>query len=722
MKTTCVLKAVLVMTWLSGTLARTQNSDLLIADFESDSYGAWRATGTAFGAGPARGTLASQMQVTGYRGERLVNSFHGGDGAVGTLTSPPLRVERDFLAFRVGGGGFPEKTCINLLLDGEVVRTATGPNTDPGGSEELEPHAWDVRDLKGRQVVLQIVDQATGGWGHINIDHLVQTDTRPPLPVHRALEREFTIDRHYLLIPIKNGARRTEVSLAVEGVLVRRYTTELATDPEDVDWYAFFNLSDSLGKRARASAARTTEEAFALVRQADTVPGADNWYSEPLRPQFHFSQAVGWNNDPNGMVWLDGEWHLFFQHNPVGWNWGNMTWGHAVSPDLVHWRQLPEALFPKTMATGDCFSGGGLVDRRNTAGWKTGTNDVLVVFLTDTGAGESVAYSNDRGRSFTWHEGNPVVQHRGRDPKVIWYAYGDGDEPLDATARDLGGHWVMAVYDEHDQHGRNIAFHTSTDLKHWTGQSHLSGYYECPEIFPLAVDGTVARTRWVVFAADAQYAVGRFDGRTFTPEHAGKHRVHWGKYYASQTFSDAPDGRRIQIGWAQIAMPGMPFNQTFSFPHELTLRTTADGIRLFAKPVAEIERLHRNRRSAAPQALSGDRVVALEESGDRIEVRARFRIGEAKEIGLDIGGNRIVYDAVNQRLGEATLQPVDGQLTLQVLVDRPMIEICANDGRVFMTLERAHRGAIGTIKAFAAGGAARLEEFEAFALASIWRD
>ena len=144
-------------------------------------------------------------------------------------------------------------------------------------------------------------------------------------------------------------------------------------------------------KSARVTVARGSEEAFALVRQEDSVPGSESWYTEKLRPQLRFSQVVGWNNDPNGMVYLDGEWHLFFQHNPVGWKWGNMTWGHAGSKDLVHWEQLPNPVVPGTMARGACFSGGATVDHKDTASWKSGDNDVLVASLTDTGAGEAMA-------------------------------------------------------------------------------------------------------------------------------------------------------------------------------------------------------------------------------------------------------------------------------------------------------------------------------------------
>jgi fructan beta-fructosidase len=694
--------------------------DLLIEDFENEGYRHWTATGEAFGPGPAQGALPGQMPLSGYRGARLVNTFFNGDGTTGTLTSPPIEIRRDYIGFLIGGGGYGGKTCINLLLNGEVVRTAVGPNTEPGGSERLEAQFWDVRDLRGCAVEIQIVDRATGGWGHINVDHIVQTDERPKIPEYRALERSFRIDYRYLVIPIKNGVSPTELTLEVDGQAIRRYTTELAIDPGDVDWYAYFTIEAYSGRTARVAVGRGTAEAFSLVRAADEVPGAAAWYTEPLRPQIHFSQAVGWNNDPNGMVYLDGEWHLFFQHNPVGWKWGNMTWGHAVSRDLVHWEQLPNVLFPGTMATGACYSGGGIVDSRNTAGWRTDGTDVLAVFLTDTGAGESVAFSNDNGRTFRWHEGNPVVRHRGRDPKVIWYAYEKGEEPLDDRARRLGGHWVMAVYDEHDELGQNIAFFTSVDLKGWTERSHLPGYYECPEIFELPVDESSGETRWVVFAADGRYALGAFDGMVFMPDHEGKHRVHWGPYYASQTFENAPDGRRIQMGWVRIAAPGMPFNQGFSFPHELTLRSTEDGVRMFAEPVREIETIYKESHTIVERALSDDRLVGIDVAGELFDVRATYEIGTAARVGFTIGGNRIVYDAAAAMLGEAPLGPIGGCVSIRALVDRTMIEVGGNDGAVCITMERELRGDAGTVEAFAEGGDARLVDLRVFELESIW--
>jgi hypothetical protein len=164
-----------VLAWTSLGAA-AERADLLIADFEGKDYGDWKTTGEAFGPGPAPGTLPGQMPVSGYKGKGLVNSFYGGDRSTGTLISPPLTIDRKYINFLIGGGKHPGETCINLLLDGKVVRTATGPNDQPGGSEHLDWHTWDVSDLAGKMVVIQIVDQHTGGWGHINIDHIVQSD------------------------------------------------------------------------------------------------------------------------------------------------------------------------------------------------------------------------------------------------------------------------------------------------------------------------------------------------------------------------------------------------------------------------------------------------------------------------------------------------------------------------------------------------------------------
>src|ERR1035437_5138902 len=193
-----VRRRILAILLASGSLGVLRAADdILIADFEGTNYGSWKVTGEAFGPAPARGTLPGQMSVEGYLGQGLVNSFYHGDGTTGTLTSAQFKIERRFLRFLVGGGRFPGKTCINLLVNDQVVRTATGSNTKPGGSEKLEWQQWDVSEHAGSSGVIEIVDQATDGWGHINIDQILQTDR--PLPATLAhATRELVVEKRYL--------------------------------------------------------------------------------------------------------------------------------------------------------------------------------------------------------------------------------------------------------------------------------------------------------------------------------------------------------------------------------------------------------------------------------------------------------------------------------------------------------------------------------------------
>lgn len=525
--------------------------------------------------------------------------------------------------------------------------------------------------------------------------------------VSEMLEKEMTLEKQYLLFPILNGAKKAKIDIAVDGNDVRYFDAEIATDKANVSFWAFLDITAFKGKIATLRVQGASEVGLGMIFQDNRIPGEEKFYTESLRPQFHFSQKIGWNNDPNGMVYHNGKWHIYFQHNPYGWNWGNMHWGHAVSEDLIHWKQLPIALYP-CKRDDWVFSGGATVDEHNTAGWQTGRQKVIVASWTSTGRGECIAYSNDDGTTFTEYEGNPVIKHNGRDPKVIWYA--------------PGKHWVMAVYNDtskpKQKDGRGIAFYTSKNLKQWTFQSKLMGYYECPEIFELPIDGDKSNTKWVIFAADAQYAIGSFDGKVFTPDHKGKHRLHYGAFYASQTFSDSPDGRRIQIGWARINMEQMPFNQMFTFPHRLTLRTTPDGTRMFAKPIKEIEKIHKKKQFIKGKPLKPDAPVKMTVSGRLFDIRAEFDLAQAKTVGLDIGGTKVVFDG--KQLFGAPIKPVDGKIRMQILVDRSSIEVCGNDGRVCITKSFRSKDEIKTIEAFCLTGYANLNLLEIHELNSIW--
>ena len=651
--------------------------DLIIATFEGADYGGWKATGEAFGPGPAQGTLPGQMPVGDFQGKGLVNSFHQGDRSTGTLTSPEFKIERMFLGFLIGGGGFPGKTCLNLLVDGKPARTATGPNTQPGGSENLQLAQWDVTEFMGKQAVIQIVDDATSGWGHINVDQIVQTDRKFPGLIANA-EREFKIAKRYLNLPIKKGAPKHEVTTLVDGRVEVKNTIELA--PGTPDWWAFIDVSAWQGKTVTLRVDRLLDNSTALssIEQSDTLKGGENLYHEPLRGQFHFSPRRGWTNDPNGLVFFNGEYHLFFQHNPYGWDWGNMHWGHAVSRDLVHWQELPEALAPDEM--GPMFSGSAVVDWANTSGFGTPGHPAQVLFYTAAGKPtvQGLAYSTD-GRNYTKFKGNPIVKQitgGNRDPKVIWH------EPTKK--------WVMCLYVELNG-VHTIHFLSSPDLKAWTYMSKTDGLFECPEFYELQIDGDAKNKKWVLTAASGEYLIGSFDGTKFTPETPKLPGPTGAGCYAAQTFSDIPqqDGRRIEIGWLRTNTPGMPFNQSMSIPRELKLIATPAGPRQTRTPVKELAVLRaKSHRTTALPLQPGDGNPLATVKAELIELRAEFEPGDASEVVFTVRGARMVYDVKHQELNVNGLRapaPLrDGKQRLIIYCDRTGLEVFASDGLTYV--------------------------------------
>jgi sucrose-6-phosphate hydrolase SacC (GH32 family) len=539
--------------------------------------------------------------------------------------------------------------------------------------------------------------------------------------------RTIQIEQPFLSFPVQNGAPKRLVRLTAGRDLLREFDLELA--PGEPDFRVFTDMRPFAGQTMTLTIEGDDVPTGALdaMRQTDGIVDSGDLYHERYRPQFHFSSRRGWNNDPNGLLYYQGEYHLFYQHNPYGWKWGNMHWGHAVSRDLVHWQELGEALYPDALGT--MYSGSGVVDHHNATGFQTGDEPPLVLIYTAAGgrAAQSrgqpftqcLAYSNDRGRTWTKYARNPVLGHvagNNRDPKVIWHA---------PTAR-----WVMALYlDQND-----YALFTSPNLKDWmrTGDVRLPGCTECPDLFELPVDGDPSRRKWVFWAGNGGYLVGSFDGATFTPEsdvlraYAGRHS------YAAQTWSGLPetDGRRLQIGWFRIDAPGMPFNQCMTFPCELTLRTTADGIRLHTQPAQEIAALHRRRHAwhDVPLDPGADPLAGIE--GDLFDVNADLQVGTAVTLGLTVRGTPVVYDAATQTLScrdtAAPLPPVDGRIRLRLLVDRTSIEIFGNGGRLAMPIAALPQG--GTKPAgsppplalFATGGRARIVSLVFHELASIW--
>ena len=320
----------------------------------------------------------------------------------------------------------------------------------------------------------------------------------------------------------------------------------------------------------------------------------DPAYDQRYRPQFHFTSLTNWLNDPNGCVFYNGEYHLFFQHDPISLQWGDMTWGHAVSTDMLHWQQLADAISPYD--GGEIWSGSAVVDANNLSGFKQGAESPLVAAFTHAKQpyGQALAYSNDKGRTWQLYaNGAAVVPNQGmnneeRDPKIFWHA---------ASQK-----WVMVLW------VGGVRFFNSSDLKQWNFASDFPcSAYECPDLYQLPVDGNTQNMKWVLQDAGFNYWIGSFDGTKFVPE-AGPFQGDLGSnFYAAQTWNNT-GSRVMQIAWMRGGVyPNMPFNQQMSFPCDLSLRTTAQGIRLCRLPIAEIQNLYVTNDSVSNRTLnSGD--------------------------------------------------------------------------------------------------------------------
>ncbi|MHC5061357.1 MAG: GH32 C-terminal domain-containing protein [Planctomycetota bacterium] len=546
----------------------------------------------------------------------------------------------------------------------------------------------------------------------------------------------LNLKKKYLNMPVKNEAPECLISLEVEGQKMREFSINLA--PAEPDYWVYLEIKEFAGKKGKLigkELPKSQMKGFQAVFQADTFPGEDKLYKEELRPQFHFSSKRGWLNDPVGLMYYAGEYHLFYQHNPYGWKWGNMTWGHAVSKDLIHWEELGDAIHPDEL--GMIFSGSGVVDWKNTTGFQTGDEPPLICIYTSAGDvdglhawskgkpfTQSLAYSNDRGRTWTKYEGNPVQGHLNkdnRDTKVIWW--------------EETNEWVLVLFTIDER----MAFFRSPDLKRWELQGLLKSFHECPELFQLAVDGDENNKKWIHHGGSGDYLIGDFDGSKFTPQSGPIKYSYGNRFYASQTFSDIPeeDGRRIQIGWGdEVQMPGMPFNQMLLFPTSLTLHTTDEGLRMFPYPVREIEKLHGRKYQWKDEELApGDNPLENLE-GNLFDINVEIALNDAEVVGFELNGFPMSYNVKDKLLtaGEgvdtyhgnrpeersAPLAPVDGKISFRILVDRTFVEIFANKGRVYMPMQAVRDLDDKTLDIYVRGGSANIEELTIYEMNSIW--
>ncbi len=454
------------------------------------------------------------------------------------------------------------------------------------------------------------------------------------------------------------------------------------------------------------------------------------YYEEKYRPQFHFTPEKNWMNDPNGLVYYAGEYHLFYQYNPFGKDWGYMHWGHAVSKDLVKWEHLPIAITPdensKEKEHATAFSGCALVDQNNTAGLQQGDEKTLLIFYTSFECGQRLAYSNDKGRTWKKYDKNPLIpfaKDDARDPKVFFH------KP--------SGNWVMVLYrrPDGDESKQGISIFTSKNLINWELQSHITGFYECPDLFELPLDGNKDQSKWALLGGDGAYFIGSFDGKTFKPEGTKKILDRGKNFYATQTWSNHPEGKVVQIAWMRGGdFTDMPFNGMMTFPCELSMRTTKTGPTLCKKPVDAIATLHekdliKKDKNIIP-GIKGNIVAGI--SGDALHIKAKFNPKSSDGFGFLVrngkkdNGTEIRYDSNKKMLdclgGEVHVEPIDGILQLEVLVDRSSIEIFVNDGEV--VLSSCFNPGVGDedLTLWTQGGELFVKEIEVYKMKSAWKE
>lgn len=694
--------------------------DIVLSDFEESYYawlpgGVWTASGTCFGSGPAQGTLAGQSTVTGYLGNGLVDTYLGGDVSTGTLYSPPFTITQNYIKFLIGGGsylgqgGYGGETRIDLLVGGQVVQHAAGP----GEWENLDWEQWNVSNLVGQSAQIRIVDTATNSWGHVEVDQIVESDTSLTTGV-------ITPTNQFISFPVLLSNPYHVVSLLVNGLEVQEFNIALGT-PSDYSFYAFLNLSAYQNTQMVVRVDSTNGLYLSNFILSNAPVTTTPFYQETLRPIYHYTVRRGFNNDPNGLVYYNGVYHMCYQHNPYDVVVGNQSWGNAESTDLVHWTELPEAIYGD--ALGQAWSGSSVVDYSNSAGF--GSNAIVSFYTSAGGHGnnnlmsqgqlfsQSLAYSLDQGQTWTKYSNNPVVPNvegDNRDPKVIWYA--------------PGNEWVMVFWLTNN----NFGFFSSTNLINWTQTSTFTfpGVIEVPELFPLPLNGNTNNLDWIFYAGAGNYYVGQFNGSAFTAQY-GPFSIRGGNSFAAgQTFNDIPasDGRRILIANDTVDYPNMPFNAGMDFPVQLTLQTNGSTSLIYVNPVNELALLRYTTNSWPAQPLTNGVNVMSGANGEAYELDAQFQPGTATSVTFTVCGTTVTYNCQSQQLSCEgiinDLSPINGVITLQILVDIGTLEIYANNGLVYMPMSVTPTAGAQAISLVASGSGATLNSLAMYNLGSAW--
>jgi fructan beta-fructosidase len=478
----------------------------------------------------------------------------------------------------------------------------------------------------------------------------------------------------YLVLPVNDAAPKRKLKFLIDGELA--YDLEVSLDDTHAAYDAYINVERFMGREIELVCDPEIQMTFRL---SDEKYGGMTFYHENHRQQFHFSARQGWINDPNGLFYYRGVYHLFFQHNPAGTRWGNMHWGHATSADMLHWNESECVLYPDSLGT--MFSGSAFVDVQNASGLKTDENDPVLLFYTAAGGTselsrnqpftQCLAFSTDGGKTFRKYSRNPVIgeiEKYNRDPKVV-------------TDGRAGCH-VCALYLEN----RQFALLTSDNLFDWKKIQVITlDDAECPDFYPLAAGPGGNHPKWVIGGASGRYAIGRFDGQVFVPETETRRLRYGDNSYASQTWANLPDGRCIRMAWDACELPVTDyFSKSLSFPCEMSLKTIGDDVYLMTYPIREIETLYKT-VSVEPHTMimkNDPKVMAL--NGTAYDLTFRLKLSGKSGFMISLFGFSIEVDAAEKQLRclgqDVPFEIMNGVLELRMLIDTVSLELFINKG------------------------------------------
>lgn len=481
------------------------------------------------------------------------------------------------------------------------------------------------------------------------------------------------LDEKYLCFPVKIGAEKKTVEMLVDGEKVLEYDIEIAES--DFDFYGFLCVEKYLGKTMEIVGDFSNDWAERIQNRGDILKTKD----ETVRPRIHFTAKRGWINDPNGCVFHDGIYHLYFQHNPMGTAWGNMTWGHTQSTDLVHWEQKDDVLYPDSF--GAMFSGCAVIDEKNLLGYG---QDALLFYYTAAGSDnqwsrgkgytQRLAYSIDGGKTleksdrFVMEE----IAHGNRDPKIFYHHETEA--------------YIMVLYlDEND-----FAIFRSRDLLNWEETQRLTfpKMWECPGLFCISVDGDPEDQRWVFWSADGFYHIGSFDGYRFISQSERLCAYATSLPYAAQTYFGTGE-RVINQSWLRTSNHGKLHTGIMGIPMELTLADTAEGLRIRQTPVKEIEILRKQCSRFKKVDLQTGVSITIDDTPAEVEVHLGEKIKGI--ISVSMLGHMLYFDLEEHTItfGKQSCRYIPGEkeFDFRIFIDYDVVEILAADNTVYMACE-----------------------------------